>query len=77
MVAIKLGEGEVRANLMHEDKVAAIEELKKQGYLVAMIVMETTMRRHWLEQMLVLRWAGCGTQAVLEATNIVLMADDL
>jgi Cd2+/Zn2+-exporting ATPase len=35
------------------------------------------MRRHWLEQMLVLRWAGCGTQAALEATDIVLMADDL
>lgn len=77
MVAIELGEGEVRANLMHEDKVAAIEELKKQGYLVAMIGDGNNDASALARTDVGIAMGGCGTQAALEATDIVLMADDL
>ena len=56
-MASELGVDEVRAELMPEDKVTAIKDLKKQGHRVAMI--------------------GDGTQAALEAADIVLMTDDL
>lgn len=63
MVAIELGEGEVRANLMHEGKVASIEELKKQGYLVAMIGDGNNDASALAGADVGIAMGGCGTQS--------------
>ncbi len=76
-VAAELGVDEVRANLMPEDKVAAIEELKKQGHRVAMIGDGINDAPALARADVGIAMGGGGTQAALEAADIVLMTDDL
>lgn len=76
-VAKALGVDEVRANLMPEDKVTAIEELKKQGYRVAMIGDGINDAPALARADVGIAMGGGGTQAALEAADIVLMTDDL
>ena len=76
-IAKELGVDEVRANLMPEDKVTAIEELKKQGYHVAMIGDGINDAPALARADVGIAMGGGGTQAALEAADIVLMTDDL
>jgi heavy metal translocating P-type ATPase len=76
-IAVELGVDEVRANLMPEDKVTAIEELKKQGYHVAMIGDGINDAPALARADVGIAMGGGGTQAALEAADIVLMTDDL
>ena len=76
-VAKELGVDEVRANLMPESKVTAIEELKKQGHRVAMIGDGINDAPALATADVGIAMGGGGTQAALEAADIVLMTDDL
>ncbi|MBW8307361.1 MAG: cation-translocating P-type ATPase [Thiobacillus sp.] len=77
VVAAELGVDEVRADLMPEDKVTAIEELKKQGHRVAMIGDGINDAPALARADVGIAMGGGGTQAALEAADIVLMTDDL
>ena len=76
-VAKELGVDEVRANLMPEGKVTAIDELKKQGHRVAMIGDGINDAPALATADVGIAMGGGGTQAALEAADIVLMTDDL
>ena len=76
-IAKELGIDEVRANLMPEDKVNAIEELKKQGHRVAMIGDGINDAPALARADVGIAMGGGGTQSALEAADIVLMTDDL
>ncbi len=76
-VAADLGVDEVRADLMPEDKVTAIEDLKKQGHRVAMIGDGINDAPALARADVGIAMGGGGTQAALEAADIVLMTDDL
>ena len=76
-VASSLGVDEVHANLMPEDKVTAIEDLKKQGHRVAMIGDGINDAPALARADVGIAMGGGGTQAALEAADIVLMTDDL
>ena len=76
-VAKELGVDEVRANLMPEDKVKAIEELKNQGHRVAMIGDGINDAPALASADVGIAMGGGGTQSALEAADIVLMTDDL
>lgn len=76
-VAKELDIDEVRANLMPEDKVNAIEALKKQGHRVAMIGDGINDAPALARADVGIAMGGGGTQSALEAADIVLMTDDL
>ncbi|MFH1818958.1 MAG: cation-translocating P-type ATPase [Pseudomonadota bacterium] len=76
-VASELGVDEVRADLMPEDKVTAIEELKKQGHHIAMIGDGINDAPALARADVGIAMGGGGTQAALEAADIALMTDDL
>ncbi len=76
-VATELGVDDIRADLMPEDKVAAISELQKQGHRVAMIGDGINDAPALAKADVGIAMGGGGTQAALEAADIVLMTDDL
>ena len=76
-IAAQLGVDEVKANLMPEDKVKAIEELKRGGHRVAMIGDGINDAPALARADVGIAMGGGGTQAALEAADIVLMTDDL
>lgn len=76
-IAYQLGVDEVHANLMPEDKVKVIEALKKQGHRVAMIGDGINDAPALASADVGIAMGGGGTQAALEAADIVLMTDDL
>ena len=77
VIAEKLSIDEVHANLMPEDKVAAIAELQKQGHRVAMIGDGINDAPALARADVGIAMGGGGTQAALEAADIALMKDDL
>ena len=76
-VAKALGVDEVRADLMPEDKVAAIAEFQAQGHRVAMIGDGINDAPALARADVGIAMGGGGTQAALEAADIALMTDDL
>lgn len=76
-IAAGLGVDEVRADLMPEDKVAAIAELQRQGYRVTMIGDGVNDAPALARAHVGIAMGGGGTQAALEAADIALMTDDL
>jgi len=77
VVAAELGIDEVRAELMPEDKVAAIAELQAQGHRVAMVGDGINDAPALAKADVGIAMGGGGTQAALEAADIALMTDDL
>ena len=76
-VADELGVDEVRADLMPQDKVAAIAEMQQQGHLVAMVGDGINDAPALARADVGIAMGGGGTQAALEAADIALMTDDL
>jgi heavy metal translocating P-type ATPase len=77
VIANDLGIDEVRADLMPEDKVAAIAELQGQGHRVAMVGDGINDAPALAKADVGIAMGGGGTQAALEAADIALMTDDL
>ncbi len=76
-VAAEVGIDEIRAQLLPEDKVAAIEELAKQHEMVAMIGdgvndAPAMARAHYAVAM-----GAVGSDAAIETADIALMTDDI
>ncbi len=76
-VATDLGIDEVHSELMPEDKVAVIADLKQQGHRVAMIGDGVNDAPALARADVGIAMGGSGTQAALEAADIALMTDDL
>ena len=76
IIAKELGIKETLANLMPSDKVDAIEELQKNGKIVAMVG-DGINDAPALTKSDVCIAIGSGTDVALEAGNIVLIRDDL
>jgi P-type E1-E2 ATPase len=76
-VAARLGVDEVLAELLPEDKVKAVEELKRHPHRVAMIGDGVNDAPALAMADVGIAMGGGGTQVALEAADIALMTDDL
>ena len=76
-IAAKVGSDEFRAELLPQDKVAAIEELLKNHGKVAMVGDGINDAPAIAMATVGIAMGGAGTDTALETADIVLMADDL
>ena len=77
VVARETGIDEVRAQLLPEDKIAAIEALQQEGHLVAMVGDGVNDAPPLARADVGIAMGARGTEAALEAADIALMTDDL
>ena len=77
VVARETGIDEVRAQLLPEDKIAAIEALQQEGHLVAMVGDGVNDAPALARADVGIAMGARGTEAALEAADIALMTDDL
>ena len=73
----ELGLDEVKAELLPEDKVAAIKELKETYDKIIMIGDGVNDAPAMVEASVGVAMGGAGTDVALETADIALMADDL
>lgn len=76
-VGKELGITDVRANLLPEDKIRIIQELQKTGANVAMVGDGINDSPALAQASVGIAMGGIGTEAAMEAADIVLMKDDL
>ncbi|MBI5798456.1 MAG: cadmium-translocating P-type ATPase [Candidatus Yonathbacteria bacterium] len=76
-VGSELGITDVRANLLPEDKIRIIESLQKEGAHVAMIGDGVNDAPALAQATVGIAMGAIGTEAAMEAADIVLMNDDL
>ena len=76
-IASALGIDEVRAHLLPEEKVRAIDDLRREGLIVAMVGDGVNDAPALARADIGIAMGARGTQAAIEAADIALMADDL
>lgn len=76
-IATELGVDQVRADLLPEDKIAAIEDLQKQGGLVAMIGDGVNDAPALATADIGIAMGISGSDVALESADLALMQDDL
>ena len=76
-VGKELGITDVRANLLPEDKIRIIQELQKAGANVAMVGDGINDSPALAQASVGIAMGAIGTEAAMEAADIVLMKDDL
>ncbi|MEJ7837737.1 MAG: cation-translocating P-type ATPase, partial [Thermomicrobiales bacterium] len=76
-IAREVGVDQVRADLLPEDKIAAIEELQKQGELVAMIGDGVNDAPALATADIGIAMGISGSDIALESADLALMQDDL
>jgi Cd2+/Zn2+-exporting ATPase len=76
-IAAEAGVDEVRARLLPEDKVSAVEELQAQHARVAMVGDGVNDAPAMARATVGIAMGAAGTDAALETADIALMADDL
>ena len=76
-IAEQLGLDEIRAELLPEDKIAAVAELRRTHAHVAMVGDGVNDAPALADAPVGIAMGGCGTDVALEAADVALMADDL
>ncbi|TDC61745.1 cation-translocating P-type ATPase [Actinomadura sp. GC306] len=76
-VAARVGVDEVRADLMPEDKLAAVRDLQARGYVVAMVGDGVNDAPALATADIGVAMGAAGTGVAIETADIALMKDDL
>lgn len=76
-VADAIGIEDVRARLLPEEKITAVEELQREGYVVAMVGDGVNDAPALARADVGIAMGARGTQAAIEAADVALMTDDL
>ncbi|MGI6365230.1 MAG: heavy metal translocating P-type ATPase [Bacillota bacterium] len=76
-IAAELGLDDVKANLLPQDKVKAIQDYRRQGHMVAMVGDGINDTPALAEADLGVAMGAAGTDAAIETADLTLMSDNL